>query len=205
MPPQGDGCLGGLAALPLFPRRGQKEGPARKPPEGRAGVVRGTGWGAEPKSWECRGASLPPPHSTAQVEPPRGHLCQGTGEQTSSLISSQPRPNPQRLSTRLPGGRGEEEEGPEEREPAGSPPGGRGPSRNLKRTRSWQGSLAWRGQGGTGSPSSGQPLLFDTWISRTTNNKKAEAQTAAGCQQSGAPFTVRRGAHGTAVGQGRGI
>lgn len=83
--------------------------------------------------------------------------------------------------------------------------GGRGPSRNLKRTRSWQGSLAWRGQGGTGSPSSGQPLLFDTWISRTTNNKKAEAQTAAGCQQSGAPFTVRRGAHGTAVGQGRGI
>lgn len=97
----------------LLPRRGQRVGPARESPERQVGwsgrwalILPEGGEGArEP---ECCRASLPP-HPTAQVEPPRGHLCQGKRELTS-VISSPPRPSPPWLSTHPPGGTGEEEE-----------------------------------------------------------------------------------------------
>lgn len=108
MPPQRAALVGGPAAPPLFTfflGRGQRVGPAGESPEGGLG-----GWdqsipeGREGAK-ELGACGVSPPNSAAQVKPPRGHLCQGTREPTSSFITSQPRPSPRWLSTHPPGGR----------------------------------------------------------------------------------------------------
>lgn len=139
MPPQGDGCLGGLAALPLFPRRGQKEGPARKPPEGRAGMVRGQGGVQSQRAGSAAGLPCLLPTLLLRWNLP-GVIFAREQESRPPLSSvHSPGPTHSGLAHACQEGEARKRRDQKRGSWPGSPPGGRGPSRNLKRTRSWQG------------------------------------------------------------------
>lgn len=162
--------MGGPAPPPTiyFPWRGQREGPARGSPKGQFGgqeaLLR---VGQEPKSWA---RSLPTPHLSGNL-PGVSSAREGERREPTSFISSSPRG----LAHTHQEGEEEEEER-EERQPG---PGvrtslGQVPSRD---------SLPVPRQRWHWLPSSGAALCNLTLGSPGDQRQKAEAETAAGCQQ----------------------